>query len=163
MTETSEPLAPLVKALGRVASGLYIVTTGTGEAATGFLSSWVMQAGFEPPAVTVAVHRDRAVLGVMRDCGHFCVSVLAPSSMNLLGHFAKGFKPGEAAFLGLDTELAASGVPYLTGAHAHLSCKLLGESFWSDHVILCGEVLAGECPSIEEDPAIHIRKNGLSY
>ena len=154
---------PLVTALGRVASGLYIVTTGSGPDATGFLGSWVMQAGFEPPAVTVAVHRDRAVLGPMRESGHFCVSVLAPSSMNLLGHFAKGFAPGEDAFAGLDIAVADSGVPYLTGAHAHLSCRLLGEETWSDHVILCGEVLAGGCASLEEDPATHVRKNGLSY
>ena len=153
----------LVTALGRVSSGLYIVTTGTGSDATGFLGSWVMQAGFEPPAVTVAVHKDRAVLAPFRESGHFCVSVLAPSSMNLLGHFAKGFAPGEDAFDGLDVATAASGVPYLTGAHAHLSCRLIGEEAWSDHVILCGEVLAGGCDSLEEDPSIHVRKNGLSY
>lgn len=160
MSETPDSL---MQALGRIASGLYIVTTGSGAEATGFLGSWIMQAGFEPPAVTVAVHRDRAVLGAMRDSGHFCVSVLAPASMSLLGHFSRGFKPGEDAFVGLDIALADSGVPYLTAAHAYLSCKLLGEATWSDHVILCGEVLAGECESLQEDPATHIRKSGLSY
>ena len=154
---------PLMQALGRVASGLYIVTTGSGADATGFLGSWIMQAGFEPPALTVAVHRDRAVLGALRESGHFCVSVLASSSMDLVGHFARGFKPGEDAFVGLDTELTDGGVPYLADAHAYLSCKLLGEATWSDHVILCGEVLAGDCRSLEEDPATHIRKNGLRY
>ncbi len=160
MADTSDSTA---NALGRVASGLYIVTTGTGGEATGFLGSWVMQAGFEPPAVTVAVHRDRAVLSALRETGHFCVSILSPSSMNLLGHFAKGFKPGEDAFEGLDIALAASGVPYLTAAHAHLSCKIIGESEWSDHVVLCGQVVAGDCAGFDEDPAIHIRKNGKSY
>ena len=160
MAEIPEPMD---KALGRVASGLYIVTTGTDGAATGFLGSWVMQAGFEPPAVTVAVHRDRAVLSTLRETGHFCVSILSPSSMNLLGHFAKGFKPGEDAFEGLEVALTASGVPYLTAAHAYLSCKLFGESEWSDHIILCGEVVAGACASFDEDPAIHVRKNGKSY
>ena len=41
--------------LGRVPSGIFILTVGTGDRATGMLASWVMQAGFEPPMVTVAV------------------------------------------------------------------------------------------------------------
>jgi flavin reductase (DIM6/NTAB) family NADH-FMN oxidoreductase RutF len=156
-------LPPFAPALGRLVSGLYIVTTGVDGDATGMLGSWVQQAGFEPPAVTVAMDRDRAVTEVFRACGHFCISVLAPSSMHLLKHFAKGFAPGENAFEGLDTALSANGVPYLVEAHAHLACKIIGESTWTDHVIFCGEVVGGSCASLEEAPATHIRKNGLSY
>ncbi len=154
---------PLAAALGRIISGLYIVTTGAGEQATGFLGSWVQQAGFEPPVVTVAVHKDRTVLDACRSCGHFCVSVLAPSSMHHMKHFGQGFAPGENAFEGLNTALTDSGVPYLTDAHAWLACTIIGESSWSDHVILCGEVVDGSCLSLDESPATHVRKNGLSY
>ena len=87
-----------VKALGRVSSGLYIVTTGVGPQATGFLGSWVMQAGFAPPAVTVAIQTDRAVLQIVRECGYFCVSVLAPSCGHFLKHFARSFKPEDEPF-----------------------------------------------------------------
>lgn len=154
---------PFASSLGRVTSGLYIVTTGVEEQATGFLASWVQQAGFEPPAVTVAVHKDRAVLEVLRACGHFCVSILAPSSMHHLKHFGKGFAPGESAFEGLSIANSDTGVPYLADSHAWLSCEIIGESTWSDHVILCGEVGAGSCANLEETPATHVRKSGLSY
>ena len=139
------------------------MTTGTGDDATGFLGSWVQQSGFEPPALTVAVQKDRSVLEVFRACGHFCVSVIATSSMHLMKHFGGGFSPGENAFEGLAIAHADSGVPYLTDAHAWLACKIMGESTWSDHAILCGEVVAGACSSLEEAPVTHVRTNGLNY
>jgi flavin reductase (DIM6/NTAB) family NADH-FMN oxidoreductase RutF len=156
-------MVDLGQALGRVTSGLYIVTTGVGAEATGFLGSWVMQAGFDPPAVTVAVGHERAALAVLRECGHFCLSVLSPSSRRYIKHFARGFDRGEDAFRGLAPALAASGVPYLPDAHAWLACRVLGEGRWSDHVIVCGEVLEGGCAGLDEEPAVHIRKTGLSY
>jgi flavin reductase (DIM6/NTAB) family NADH-FMN oxidoreductase RutF len=91
------------------------------------------------------------------------VSVLAPSSLKLLGHFAKGFKPGEKAFEGLQVGDTACGVPYLPAAHAFLECRTLGEQAWGDHVIFCGEVLSGSCKDLDELPSTHVRRNGLSY
>jgi flavin reductase (DIM6/NTAB) family NADH-FMN oxidoreductase RutF len=158
-----DPKPAFVPALGRLSSGLYIVTTGVGDQATGMLGSWVQQAGFEPPAVTVAMHKERGVTEAFRACGHFCISVLSPSSMHHCKHFGRGFDPDDKPFEGLDTTLAASGVPYLTDAHAYLACKIIGESTWSDHVIFCGEVVDGSCPDLEELPTTHVRKNGLSY
>ena len=114
-------------------------------------------------AVTVAIQKDRAVLQIVRECGHFCVSVLAPSCSSFLKQFARSFKPEDDPFEGVETALARSGVPYLTGAHAFLECSVLGESTWSDHAIVCGEVVGGACASFAEDPMIHIRKSGSSY
>src|SRR5690606_34940172 len=47
--------------LGRVTSGIYILSVGSGDRATGMLTSWVMQAGFDPPMVSVAVKTGRYV------------------------------------------------------------------------------------------------------
>ena len=56
----SRPMAdaspdPLAQALGRIPSGLFLVTTELGGAPLGFLGSFVMQVGFDPPTVCVAV------------------------------------------------------------------------------------------------------------
>ena len=42
-------------ALGRIPSGLYVVTTLRDERAVGFVGSFVMQMGFAPPTVAIAV------------------------------------------------------------------------------------------------------------
>jgi flavin reductase (DIM6/NTAB) family NADH-FMN oxidoreductase RutF len=150
------------RALGRIPSGLFILTTGRGADATGMLASFVQQAGFAPPSVTVALGKDRTIVPALRACGAFCLSILHDASIGFMGHFAKGFDPGEAAFQGIDIAPAANGVPYLTAAHAHLACEIVGEIEWSDHIVFCGEVIDGR--RIDDDrPLTHVRKNGLSY
>ena len=147
------------QALGRVPSGLFIVTAGTGDDATGFLASWVQQVGFEPPSLSVAVKQGRHVAKLIRDHGTFCVSILDEPSKSLLGHFARGFAPGDPAFTGVDTERASGGVPYLADALAWLECRFVAEVDWADHSILCGEVIGGGMTR-EGDPLVHLRTTG---
>ena len=49
MPDPADP--PLARALGRIPSGLYIVSTVRDGRPVGFLGSFVMQMGFEPPTV----------------------------------------------------------------------------------------------------------------
>ncbi|MFO0039673.1 MAG: MBL fold metallo-hydrolase, partial [Synechococcaceae cyanobacterium] len=62
--------ADLDKALGRLSGGLYVVTArqGHGEAARSgaMVASWVSQASFEPPGLTVAVAKDRAIEALLQ-------------------------------------------------------------------------------------------------
>ena len=150
------------RGLGRIVSGLFVLTTGEGEQATGMLASFVQQAGFDPPAVTVAVKAGRPVVDTLRACRKFCISILHDGSIGLLAHFAKGFEPGQPAFEGVATALGQNGVPYLTDAHAHVACVVIGEAEWGDHIVFCGEVVDGE--RVDDDqPLTHVRRNGMSY
>ncbi len=48
--------------LGRTPSGIFILIAGDGQDnTTGMLASWVQQASFEPPQVTVAVNKKRYI------------------------------------------------------------------------------------------------------
>ena len=98
-------------ALGRVPSGIFILTAGTGDRATGMLSSWVMQAGFEPPTVSVAVKLGRHVCDWITDGEPFVLNIVAEKQSELLKHFGKGFEPGAAAFDGLSIRHCARGAP----------------------------------------------------
>ena len=155
-------VAPLARGLGRIVSGLYILTTGRGDEATGMLASFVQQAGFDPPAITVAMQKGRAALDLVRATKAFNISVLHDDSIGLMRHFARGFEPGQLAFEGVTTQVADNGVPYLAEAHAHIACEWIGEADWSDHVVICGQVIGGD--RIDDlAPLTHVRKNGLSY
>jgi flavin reductase (DIM6/NTAB) family NADH-FMN oxidoreductase RutF len=46
--------------MGRIVGSLSIVTCKDGDAESAMLASWISQASFEPPGLTVAVKRDRA-------------------------------------------------------------------------------------------------------
>lgn len=160
--DAASPSENMLKALGRMPSGLFVVTAGTGDAATGFLASWIQQAGFEPPTVTVAVKKGRPIVDLLHETKAFCVNILGTGDKDLLRHFAAGFAPGVPAFTGIDTGTTSVGIPYLRGALAYLDCRVLGSADWSDHLLFCGEVVAG-ARHRDEVPMTHVRKTGGSY
>src|SRR5689334_16914674 len=113
MAETAarpEP-SPLGLALGRVPSGLFILTARSGDRATGMLASWVQQAGFEPPMLTVAVRQDRYIGDWIADSGRFALNQIRAGQKGLLRHFARGFEPDAPAFDGLAIAREADGGP----------------------------------------------------
>jgi flavin reductase (DIM6/NTAB) family NADH-FMN oxidoreductase RutF len=155
---SSDPL-PI---LGRVPSGIYILTAGVGASATGMLASWVMQAGFEPPMVTVAVQQGRYVADWLTAGKPFVLNVVGESHKHLLKHFGKGFEPGEPAFTGLETRETSAGVPALVDAVGHLLCEPAGSVDSGDHRIFLARVIAGDHTS-DAAPMVHIRKTGAHY
>jgi flavin reductase (DIM6/NTAB) family NADH-FMN oxidoreductase RutF len=152
-------IAPI---LGRLPSGLFIITARRGEQETGMLASWVMQAGFEPPMLTVAMSLKRYVNDWLTDGASFAVNVLGADQRKLLSHFGRGFAPEEPAFNGLAIERTPAGLAILTEALGHLECQVRGEVASADHRILLAEITAGKLHR-EADPLVHIRNNGLKY
>lgn len=155
-------IPPFARALATVPSGLFIITVGDGADGTGSLVSFVQQIGFDPPCVVVSIKKGRPLESVIRDTGRFCLSVLDDASMVLLGHFARGFEPGQPAFQGVNVGVDEHRVPYLRDALAWMSCELVGEADWTDHVVFCGRVTGGERRD-DGQPMVHVRKTGLSY
>ena len=70
----------IASALGRIPSGLFVVAWRDSNADRSMLASWVMQAGFAPPLVSVAVAAARDLLAAIDREVTFVVSVLADFS-----------------------------------------------------------------------------------
>src|SRR5688572_13538584 len=87
-------------ALGRVPSGLFIVTVRHGRRETGMLASWVQQCSFDPPQVSAAFAKDRWVLDWLTDDAALTVNVIGEGEKKLVAHFGKGFTPDAPAFEG---------------------------------------------------------------
>ena len=156
-------LTPVALALGRVPTGLYVVTALAADGPLGFVGSFVVQVGFAPPTLCVAVGRGRAPLAAMRAAGRFAVSILDPESSRLMGAFFRKYAPGETPFDHVEHAPApGGGPPILTGALAWLSCRVTGEHETGDHVVVFGEVTDAALAR-EGDPSIHLRKDGLGY
>ncbi len=149
-------------ALGRVTSGIFILTAGTAERSTGMLASWVMQAGFEPPSVTVAVKLDRYVCDWLTAGEPFVLNVVAEMQNNMLKHFGKGFAPDEPAFEGLKISHCPRGVPILEECCGHLECEPTGHVDSGDHRIFVARVVRGKVNS-DVAPMVHLRKSGSRY
>jgi flavin reductase (DIM6/NTAB) family NADH-FMN oxidoreductase RutF len=152
----------LAQALGRVPSGLFVVTVRRGEDETGMLASWVQQCSFEPPQVTVCLRRGRAINAWLSDGAAFAVNVLGEGQTALVRHFGRGFDPGEPAFTGLLIERPDGAAPVLADALAYLDCRVAGRCVAGDHDVLIGSVVGGRLLR-DGAPYVHVRKNGLSY
>jgi flavin reductase (DIM6/NTAB) family NADH-FMN oxidoreductase RutF len=151
-------------ALGRIPSGLFIVTWREAGADRAMLASWAMQAGFEPPLLSVAIGVNRDLLTVVRAGGLFVVNVLADSQRGLLGRFGKPPAQGEDSFAGLPVERSPGGVIALAEAAAWLECEPAAESLIAaaDHAVVVGRVITtGGCT--DQAPLVHLRRNGLKY
>jgi flavin reductase (DIM6/NTAB) family NADH-FMN oxidoreductase RutF len=149
-------------ALGRVASGIYILTIGQDDAATGMLASWVMQAGFEPPMVTVAVRQGRYVAEWLAGGQPFVLNIVGDHQKHWLKHFGKGFEPGEPAFAGMEIHTGENGVPVLSEALGYLECEPASHVDSADHHIFLARITAGKVQH-DASPLVHIRKTGVHY
>ncbi len=145
-------------ALGRIPSGLFVVAWRDGDEDRCMLASWVMQAGFAPPQVSVAIASSRDLMAVIDRGATFAVSVLAESQRSLLARFGK---PSPDAFAGLPLHRTATGCAVLADAAAWLDCRPTARTAHGDHVVVLAEVVAGGGTGAE--PAVHVRKNGLRY
>lgn len=154
--------SPLARALGRIPSGLYVVTTLRDRRPVGFVGSFVMQMGFEPPTVGVAIGKSRSHLADIRASGHFALSILDKQSAGLMTPFFRKLPEGVSPFADLELSSARSGSPVLTGGLAWVDCRVSGEYATGDHVVVFGEVVEGALLR-EGESTVHLRKNGLGY
>ena len=158
----SEQRKGLLAALGRVPSGLFILTVRHGDAETGMLASWVQQCSFEPPQVTLAIKRDREILDWLTPGLLFTLNILDDTQTDMIVHFGRGFSLSEPAFAGLEVERPEGGAPVLSEALAYLECRVVSRCAAGDHELVIGQVIRGRLLG-EGHPMVHVRKSGSHY
>jgi flavin reductase (DIM6/NTAB) family NADH-FMN oxidoreductase RutF len=160
---TRSPVTPLVQAIGRVPSGLYILTVRNGGRATGMLASWVQQAGFDPPMLTVALGKQRYVADWVAEAGRFTLNQLPQGSKSLIRHFGRGFAPDAPAFEGVPLREGFDAAPVLAGSISYLDATVTGEIASGDHRIFLALAVAGALFEPDAEPLLHVRSNGMHY
>ena len=153
----------LAKPIGRIPSGVYILTAASGDHHMAMLASWVQQASFDPPCLSIAVAKDRPILDVIRKSGRIAISVLPEKDTTLMKKYARGFAPGEDPFAGMDILTTPAGLRAMNAGLAWLECKVTKEcDFGADHLIVLAEVTAGAMLR-EGQPFVHVRGSGFHY
>ncbi len=148
-------------AIGRIPSGCAILTAAHNGLATGMLVSWVQQASFDPPLVTVCLKEGRPAAGLIDRSGHFLLNLVGDDHTEMFKHYGKGYCLEDDAFEGMTVRETCFG-PLLESCIAHLGCDVRDTLAVGDHKLYVGEVVAG---GVVEDarPYTHLRKNGMSY
>ncbi|MCA1995142.1 MAG: diflavin flavoprotein [Coleofasciculus sp. S288] len=154
----------LEKALGRLSSGLYILTTKKGNVSSAMFASWVAQASFKPLGVSVAVAKDRAIESLLHVGDRFVLNVLEEGNyQGLMKHFLKRFPPGSDRFAGVKTYPATDGSPILADALAYMECAVKSRLDCGDHWTIYATVSVGRVSKPDALTAVHHRKVGNHY
>ena len=148
------------RALGRVPSGLFIVTTKFQDKEDAVLASWVNQCSFDPPEVTLALGQMRNARLLIEASQAFIVNILGKESNDLMKHFFKSHRG--SIFDGLKTRKGIEEIRILNDAVSYLECRLTNRVISGDHVVYFGEVVGGKMLKAGE-PSIHVRDNGFNY
>lgn len=152
------------KALGRVASGLFVITAKHGDQEDAVLASWVSQCSFEPPAVTIVLAQNRPARSLIEASNAFIVNVLSDDTDGLLKTFCKRpVNPDASVFEGLDTKKGYKDIAILEDAVSYLECKVINNIGTGDHVMYVGEVVGGKLLNAEDKPYVHTRSSGFHY
>jgi flavorubredoxin/flavin reductase (DIM6/NTAB) family NADH-FMN oxidoreductase RutF len=159
-----QPATPIEQAVGRIVGSVCVVAAKQGEVSTGMLGSWVSQATFNPPGITVAIAKERAVESLMYPGGKFVLNII-PEGVHLdyMKHFRKNFAPGENRFANFPTVDADNGCPVLTDAAAYLECSVNQRLECGDHWVVYATVDNGKLLKPDAVTAINHRKTGTHY
>ena len=152
------------KALGRVPSGVFVLTARDADHRPyAMLASWVQQAAFDPPAVCLAIGKDRPMRDTIVRTRRLALSILGDGDKELMRRFARPRGPEDDPFQDSEIFAAPSGVPVVVGALAWLDCEMIQTTdFGGDHELVVARVTAGDLLRPGHS-FTHVRGNGFHY
>ncbi len=161
-SDDSQRIARIAPALGKIASGLYVATAKVDGVPMGMLCSFVEQAGFAPPMISLALGLGRPMATALAGDGVFGLHILSKENNALLKAFARG--DNRAAFTALPLVENEFGIPQFADAWAFLACKVAGQITAGDHTLFLAEVLDGALQMDgAQEPMVRVRRDGFGY
>ena len=133
-------------ALYKFQSGLYVVSACAGEEVGACIVNTGLQLTSEPLQVEVVVNKLNHTEGVIREAGHFALTVVTESAnMLYIGRFGFRTSRDYDKFDGIETKTTVLGDPYTPeSAACVLACKVVGTLDVGTHTIFVGEVKDAE-------------------
>jgi flavin reductase (DIM6/NTAB) family NADH-FMN oxidoreductase RutF len=147
------------------ASGVSVVTSAHGDERAGLTVSAFNSLSLTPPMVLICLHKDSHAIPIIDESGVFAVSFLNGDQSYLSDRFA-GRVPlaeGEERFDNVDTFVAETGSPVLSGAVAWVDCKVAMKHDGSTHWIYIGEVLATGQHIDTTNPLLYFDRNYRAF
>ena len=163
MSQSDPQRLQLGKAIGRIPSGVYILTTRHENRAGAIMASWVQQASFEPPMLSVALAKGRPIAESIRASKQFALSILPEHDKTLMKHYARPMDDDVDPFAGVRVSNSPGRMPILLDALAWLECRVVNIcDAGGDHELFIATIIAGEMLK-EAKPFTHVRGSGFHY
>lgn len=148
------PLTPdeLQQTLGRLSSGVYVITAVQGTERRGLTVQTVTAVSHQPPLLAVTIPRSDPLhdLLTQESLTHFGVNVLSSQQKDLAAHFS-GKTNVAPAISWFDHE----GLPLLGGTIAQIVCRKEQAILLGDHTLFTGHILYSRFT--DDDPLLSFR------
>ena len=147
-------------ALRMISYGMYILTSKFEDDYCAATVTWVSQASFEPPLISVCIKRDSASYTVVKERGEFLLHLLGHDQKDLAASF---FKPSilENGLINGQKYQLQDDLPLLTAVPAYIKCRVLDILEKGDHPLFLAEVI--DAVINEESKPLELRKTDWSY
>ncbi len=159
---------PGVLALGRIIGSLCILTArkeiDKEIISSAMVASWISQASFSPPGITIAVAKDRAVETLLHCGDHFALNILASNRHNkLMRQFLQPFSPGADRFHNVKIDKSPHNQPILPESLAWLEGCVEQRMECGDHWLIYAVLNNGKVLDKDGVTAVHHRRTGANY
>lgn len=133
--------------LGKMTTGIYILTVSHKEEINGMIISWVSPISYQPPVVMVAIHPNRYSHHLVEESGHFAIHVLAQGQSDLIDNFRQS--DPEAKFKSIRWYAGKTGCPVLSDCVAYMECEVKESIAPGNHTLFFGEIKQTQVVSIQ--------------
>lgn len=144
-------------ALGSWAAGVTVVTTRHDNLVYGITVSSFSSLSIDPLLIIVCLANSNRLPGMIEQSGHFAVSILADDQEDISAYFATSKREPVEAFSEVGTIELHTGSPIISGAIAHLDCKVHALLPGGDHTIAVGHVV-GAAFDPDRRPLLYYRR-----
>ncbi len=135
--------------LGKMANGIYVLTTCHKDEINGMIVSWVSQISYDPPLVMIAIHPNRYSHHLVEKSGVFALHLIARNQFDFLGRF-KGPVPS-SKFDSIQWNKGETGCPVFEDCIGYIECEVAEVIKPGNHTLFIGEIKNGQFFS-REDP-----------
>lgn len=124
--------------------GLYALGVARGEDRNLSTVNWVTQVSFEPPLVAVSVENDSHSIDLLRDTGHFTLSVFGHDQREQASILGKRWKLRPDKIEQVPYRLGTTGCPIMANGLGAVECRVVSHMPAGDSTVFIGAVLAAE-------------------
>ena len=147
-------------ALRMMTYGTYVLTATSNKEICAATVTWVSQASFEPPLISVCIKRESRTFDVVKKSNGFILHLLSHEQKDFAGLFFKSTKYEDGMINGQSFEMI-NGLPVLELPPAYLVCNVLDVNERGDHPLFLAEVK--DIVVHHEIEPLELRKTGWSY
>ena len=139
-------------------SGVTIVTASHAGELHGMTVSSFTSVALEPPLIIISLQTASRTQILVSQAKAFAVTILAEDQQELSDRFAGRIPDTEDRLTGLETEMLATGAPFIKGSLAYLDCRVRQSISIGTNTLFLAEVVAARGNEEGQPLVYHDRK-----